>query len=72
MPIMTLPEMFTSPLTPALGFFCLAVGLYSLLVNAAVARHKHHPRAEKAARWGGWCYMAVGAALLLWRLVRGG
>lgn len=72
MPQLPLLDMFTAPLTPAMGVFCLAVGLYSLLINAAVARHKHHPRAEKAARWGGWCYLAVGLALMLRRLWFGG
>ena len=71
MPVMTITDMLTAPLTPAMGVFCLAVGLYSLLINAAVARHKNHRRAEQAARWGGWCYIVGGAALLVWRLLFG-
>lgn len=70
MPQLPLLDMFTAPLTPAMGVFCLAVGLYSLLINAAVARHKHHPRAEKAARWGGWCSCCDGCGLAVnwsWR-----
>ena len=54
-----------APLTPSTAVLFLAVGLYSLWFNAGDARRRNHPRAAKAARAGGWFYVAAGAAVLL-------
>lgn len=67
MPVDKLIAMLKAPLTPAVGIMFIGVGLYSLTFNVADARHKNHPRAEKAARIGGWFYIIGGAVLVLQR-----
>lgn len=65
MSVTKLTAMLKAPLTPAVGILFIGIGLYSLTFNVADAKHKNHPRAEKAARIGGWFYIVGGAVLVL-------
>lgn len=58
-------ETLEAALTPQLAVLLLLSGMYSLIFCIKDASTKHHVNAEKAARIGGWLYLALGAAILI-------
>ena len=60
----TLMENFLALLTPQLAVLLLLTAAYLLIFCTKDARTKNHPKAEKAARIGGWLYAALAAATL--------
>lgn len=65
MNISTFISTLSAPLIPAFGVLVILSGLYSLIFNIADARHRRHKRAETFARFGGWCYIIVGASIFI-------
>lgn len=60
-----------APISFAFGAMILLIGLYSLTFNVADAKYKNHPRAEKAARLGGWLYIIGGAVMMIQQMLSG-
>lgn len=58
-------ELLLSPLTKDFGMIMMLVGLYSLYFNVNAAKKKNYKRCESVARIGGWCYLILGAAVLM-------
>lgn len=61
----TIGELLLAPFNPPLAALLLLSAGYLLTFCINDAKAKNHPRAEKAARIGGWLYAAVGAAALV-------
>lgn len=57
-------ETFLALLTPQLAALLFLTAAYLLIVCTKDATTKNHPKAEKAARIGGWLYAALGAGAL--------
>lgn len=67
-PQQTLIEALIALLTPQLAVLLLLTAAYLLIFCTKDAKTKNHPKAEKAARIGGWLYAALAAATLAARL----
>lgn len=57
-------ETFRALLTPQLAVLLFLTAAYLLIVCTKDAATKNHPKAEKAARFGGWLYCALAAGVL--------
>ena len=60
----TLMETVLALLTPQLALLLLLTAAYLLIFCTKDAQTKNHPKAEKAARIGGWLYAVLAAATL--------
>lgn len=67
-PQQTLMEALLALLTPQLAVLLLLTATYLLVFCIKDAKTKNHPKAEKAARIGGWLYLALAAATLAIKL----
>ena len=67
-PQQTLIETLLALLTPQLAVLLLLTAAYLLIFCIKDAKTKNHPKAEKAARIGGWLYAALAAVTLAARL----
>ncbi|CQR73589.1 hypothetical protein SOV_30810 [Sporomusa ovata DSM 2662] len=67
----TLVSSLAAPLKPHFALLLILIGIYSLSINAADAKRKNHPRAKKAAIIGGWLYLGIGLAIIIYYLFNG-
>ncbi|MDU4959358.1 MAG: CLC_0170 family protein [Sporomusaceae bacterium] len=58
-------EILSGPLNLSFGVILALAGGYSLYFNVKDAARRNHPRAAMLARVGGWFYIAVGAAIVV-------
>lgn len=55
-----------APLSRNFGVLIALIGVYSLYINTAEAKRQNHVRDAAIAHIGGWCYIAIGIAVIIY------